>query len=197
MMLSHAAMLSPITFAACIILAERALFVSAIPMKRQVNPAAFSGVTDQISGAGQAAGHKAASATSGLSHTQLALVIAFCIIGLVAVIAATFWLCSCSRRRKRAREQADSTSSLHSSSSTKEMQQELPEHYQQQRHSLLPATDRIHRHGDRVSGWGESRVALNSSFVQSNDNMYAWNERPTDRTTPAPHTQQHRHSHRY
>ncbi|KAJ1021407.1 hypothetical protein NDA13_005448 [Ustilago tritici] len=45
-----------------------------LKVQRQVNPAAFSGLTDQISGLGQSAGNKAKNATSGLSKTQTTLV---------------------------------------------------------------------------------------------------------------------------
>lgn len=162
----------------------------AIPVKRQVNPAAFSGVTDEISSAGQAAGDKAVSATSGLTRTQLGLVVAFCIIGVVAIVAGTFWLCSCSRRRKRAREEAERADSLHSSSSNKELHHGLPDQQHQQRQSLLPSS-RSHRHSgpSMNEGWGESRLALNSSFLHSSHDAYGRNERQSQYAAPASYMQ--------
>lgn len=134
--------------------------------RRQINPAAFSGVTDQISNAGSVAGSKAADATSGLSRTQLSILIVCIIVGLVAGVAGLFWLCSCSRRRKRARETRERSELLQTDPSTREA-------------ATVPAfiaapVDKPSSRplGAYNSGWGESRVALNSSFVASKDERH-------------------------
>ena len=134
--------------------------------RRQVNPAAYSGVTDQISNLGQSAGDKAAQATSGLTRAQLALVIVVCILGLVLFVAALFWLCSCSRRRKRARELREKSERIRFISPSDS--------------SFAPAftsaavPQRSSRPLGESQAWGESRVALNSSFVTSTDDRYGW-----------------------
>jgi len=134
--------------------------------RRQVNPAAYSGVTDQISNLGQSAGDKAAQAASGLTQTQVALVIIFCIIGVVLFVAALFWLCSCSRRRKRARELREKSERLRfvpfsdTSSAPAFTSAAIPQ--------------RSSRPLGESQGWGQSRVALNSSFVASTDDRYDW-----------------------
>lgn len=136
--------------------------------RRQVNPAAYSGVTDQISNAGQAAGNKASQAASGLSQAQLSAVIVFCIVGFVVAIAALFWLCSCSRRRKRAREMREKSEQLQSTPSAATT-------YTPASHSA-PAPKRSSRQLGYSQGWGESRVALNSSFVASTNERYGWDQ---------------------
>lgn len=133
--------------------------------KRQVNPAAFSGVTDQISNLGQSAGDEAAHATAGLSKTQLSVVIVFCIVGFVLTVAALFWLCSCSRRRKRAREMRERSERLQSLPSSSSMSTANTKR-SSLRGNILGSND----------GWGESRVALNSSFVASTNERYARNQ---------------------
>lgn len=136
--------------------------------RRQVNPAAFSGVTDQISNIGSSAGNKAAKATSGLTRTQTFMVAFMCIMGFILAVAALFWLCSLSRRRKRAREMQEKSQRLRevSSSSTEA--------------SFVPANAEVPKRSSRHlgtynnDGWGESRVALNSSFIASNNERYGW-----------------------
>lgn len=134
--------------------------------RRQVNPAAYSGVTDQISNLGQSAGDKAAQAASGLTRTQVALVIVFCIIGVVLFVAALFWLCSCSRRRKRARELREKSELLRfmPSSESSSAPAFTPAAYRQRTFHPLGGSQ----------GWGGSKVALNSSFVASTNDRYGW-----------------------
>lgn len=142
--------------------------------QRQINPAAFSGVTDQISNAGQAVGDKASHAASGLTKTQLSVVIVVCIVGLVAAIAALFWICSCSRRRKRAREMREKSERLQSSPSNDSV--------------FVPVSNAKAAEGEKRSshqlkgyndGWGDSRVALNSSYVASTNERYGWDQSQT------------------
>ncbi|CCF49091.1 hypothetical protein NDA11_002140 [Ustilago hordei] len=144
-----------------------------LKVRRQVNPAAFSGLTDQISGLGQSAGNKAKIATSGLSKTQTTLVVIFVTVAFLLAVAAIFWLCSCSRRRKRAREmrhKSDQMQSLPSSNS-------------------LSSTAKADRSSNRMSGlndgWAESRLALNSSFVSSTNDSYAWNQSQAQLPNPS------------
>ncbi|PWY97855.1 hypothetical protein BCV70DRAFT_139868, partial [Testicularia cyperi] len=140
-------------------------------VKRQVNPAAFSGVTDQISGLGQSASDKAGHATAGLNRTQTALVIVFCIIGFVLLVTALFWICSYSRRKKRAREAREKSQNLRQSSS-----------FVAQRPQSISASSSFNSTKNKNQptaptqneGWGESRVALNSSFLHSNNEIYGW-----------------------
>ncbi|SNX87899.1 uncharacterized protein MEPE_06610 [Melanopsichium pennsylvanicum] len=130
-------------------------------VKRQVSPAAFSGVTDQISNLGQSAGIKAANATSGLNKTQLSVLIVLVIIAFVLFVAGAFWVCSYSRRRKRDREMREKSERFQClpSSSTVE----------------AGSAQRYSRQGEYYSeGWGESRVALNSSFVVATNERYGW-----------------------
>ncbi|GAC76364.1 hypothetical protein PANT_20d00079 [Moesziomyces antarcticus T-34] len=158
--------------------------------RRQVNPAAFSGVTDQISNLGQSAGDKASKATSGLTRTQTSLVIVFCIIGSVAVVSALFWVCSYSRRKKRSREMKEKAELLKSSSSSSSMR--LP-----QTTAAAPprrASRSLNTYND---GWGESRVALNSSFVASTNERYGWDQSQTHLATPSlPRAPQQSHHYR-
>ncbi|KAJ1024195.1 hypothetical protein NDA16_003034 [Ustilago loliicola] len=143
-----------------------------IKVRRQVNPAAFSGVTDQISGLGQSAGNKAKNAASGLTKTQTTLVVIFVIVGFVLAVAAIFWLCSYSRRRKRAREMREQSEQLRSLPSS---------------NSVSPAAkaDRSSKQMRRYNdGWGESRVALNSSFVASTNERYGWDQSQTQLANP-------------
>ncbi|CBQ71256.1 conserved hypothetical protein [Sporisorium reilianum SRZ2] len=139
--------------------------------RRQVNPAAFSGVTDQISSVGSAAGSKAAHATSGLTRTQTFMVVVMCLIGCVLAVAALFWVCSVSRRRKRAREMRDKS-------------QRLDGVVTVDGEAGFVLFKRGSRHlGMREErGWGESTVALNSSFGASNGERDGWRQ---DRVQPA------------
>lgn len=144
-----------------------------IKVRRQVNPAAFSGVTDQISGLGQSAGNKAKIATSGLTRTQTILVVIFVIVAAVLAVAAIFWLCSCSRRRKRAREMREKSEQLQSLPSSNSI-------------SSAPKADRSSRQMRGYNdGWGESRVALNSSFVASTNERYGWNQSQSQLAKPS------------
>ncbi|SPO31658.1 uncharacterized protein UTRI_06302_B [Ustilago trichophora] len=155
-----------------------------IRLRRQVNPAAFSGVTDQISNLGQAAGDKAAHATSGLTKTQTSIVIVFCLVGFVLLVTALFWLCSCSRRRKRAREMHEKSERL----------QSLPSSNSVSTANTNPSSRQLG--GGYSDGWGESRVALNSSFVASTNERYGWNQSQAQLVNPSmPTTPQQ--SHRY
>lgn len=140
--------------------------------RRQVNPAAFSGVTDQISNVGTAAGNKAAKATSGLTRTQTFILVVMVIIAFVLGVAALFWLCSFSRRRKRAREMKEKSQQLTQVSSSSPEAAFVPAN------SAAPAPKRDSRRLGAYNndGWGESRVALNSSFVASNNDRYGWGQ---------------------
>ncbi|KAJ9475957.1 hypothetical protein PHBOTO_006033 [Pseudozyma hubeiensis] len=145
--------------------------------RRQVNPAAFSGVTDQISNAGTSAGHKAADATSGLSRGETSLVIVLAIVGFVLAVAGLFWICSCSRRRKRAREMREKSQQLGQISAPSSTADEAA--FVPARSSLLASSRRQDRNSRQLgaynsNGWGESRVALNSSFVASTNERYGW-----------------------
>lgn len=136
-----------------------------ILVKRQVNPAAFSGVTDQISNAGSAAGSKAADATSGLSRVQLSVLIVCIVVGLVAGVAALFWLCSCSRRRKRAREMRERSDMFKSTPTSERMPAYI----------AAPVDKRPWSNG----GYGESSVALNPSNARyGHGNAYGQPARP-------------------
>ncbi|TKY87454.1 hypothetical protein EX895_003468 [Sporisorium graminicola] len=142
-----------------------------MPLKRrQVNPAAFSGVTDQISNIGTSAGNKAAHATSGLSRTQTFVVAIMCIVGFALAVAALFWLCSLSRRRKRVREMQEKSQRL------KEMSSSSTEAAVVAGGGSVPKRASRQLGAYNNDGWGESRIALNSSFVSSNNERYAWDK---------------------
>lgn len=145
--------------------------------RRQVNPTAFSGVTDQISNIGSSAGKKAANATSGLSRGQTSMVIVLVIVAVVLAVAAVFWICSCSRRRKRAREMQGNSQRLGQISSSTTIADEAA--FVPTRNSVIPGVGRQDRTSRQLGayndGWGESRVALNSSFVASSNERYGWN----------------------
>ncbi|KAJ1020368.1 hypothetical protein NDA18_005964 [Ustilago nuda] len=126
-----------------------------LKVRRQVNPAAFSGLTDQISGLVQSAANKAKIATSGLSKSQTTLVVIFVTLAFLLAVAAIFWLCSCSRRRKRVRE--------------------MP-------HKSDPSSNRMSGLND---GWAESSLALNSSYVSSTNDSYAWNQSQAQLPNPS------------
>lgn len=170
--------------------------------RRQVNPAAYSGVTDQISNIGTSAGHKAAHAASGLTRGQTSLVIVLAIVASVLAVAALFWLCSCSRRRKRAREMREKSQRLGQVSSSSSNTDEAA--FVTSSNNVIVGAGRPGRSsrqqgrwGAYNDGWGESRVALNSSFVASTNERYGWDHNSQPQHGPHAMPQAPQQSYRY